>query len=49
MRQRAYFAVFNNPIVLPSISENQANVPVGILIGGTTIFPPKATALSSDA
>jgi len=36
----------NSPIVLPSGSANQAKVPVGILTGGTSIFPPNAAALS---
>ena len=40
---------FNNPIVLPSKSENHANVPVGIFTGGTTVLPPNAVALSRQA
>jgi hypothetical protein len=42
-------AGFQSPIVLPSGSANQANVPVGIVTGGTSVLPPSDSALASAA
>src|SRR5262245_27786343 len=36
----------NKPIMLPSGSASQANLPVGIGIGFTSVLPPSAVALS---
>jgi hypothetical protein len=37
---------FHSPTVFPSRSANQANVPVGMSTGGTSVLPPSPTALS---
>lgn len=42
-------AGFQSPIVLPSGSANQANVPDGIVTGGTSVLPPSDSALASAA
>jgi hypothetical protein len=41
-----FAAGFHNPTVFPAGSCIQANVPLGIGTGGTSIFPPSFIALS---
>ncbi len=45
----AQLAAFQSPIILPSGSENQANVPLGIVTGGTRVLPPRDSAFANAA
>ena len=44
-----YAFAFQDATVSPSTSANQANVPVGISTGGTTVLPPSASTFFNDA
>ncbi len=44
-RLHHHFGV-QSPTMVPSGSANQANVPVGIVTGGTSVLPPRDSALA---